>query len=57
MGYIYCCGKKLNGGKLAKIGKIGNSHHGLVVTTPSSVHEDASSILSLAQWDKDVALL
>ena len=34
-----------------------SSHHGSVVTNPTRIHEDVDSILGLAQWVKDPALL
>ena len=34
-----------------------SSHHGSVVTNPSSIHEDLVLIPGLAQWVKDLALL
>ena len=33
-----------------------SSHSGPVVTNLTKIHEDASSIPGLAQWDKDLAL-
>ena len=33
------------------------SHLGSAVMNPASIHEDVGSILNLAQWIKDLALL
>ena len=37
--------------------KMKSSHHGSVVTNPTSIHEDDSSIPGFTQWVKDLALL
>ena len=34
-----------------------SSHHGSVVTDPTSIHEDVGLIYGLTQWVKDLALL
>ena len=34
----------------------GGSYRGSLVTSPTSIHEDAGSIPDLAQWFKDLAL-
>ena len=36
---------------------LGNSHHGSVVTNPTSIHEDMGWIPGLTQWVKDLVLL
>ena len=37
--------------------KLGHSHCGSMIISPTSIHEDVGSILGLAQWVKDLALL
>ena len=42
--------------KVIKEKRLGSSHHGSVVTNPTSIHEDAGSIAGLTVWVKDPAL-
>ena len=48
--------KKFNNIFNSKYPKHGSSHCGSVVTSPTSIHEDAGSIPGLTQWFKDLAL-
>ena len=42
--------------RVFKIYQKGSSHCGLVVTNPTSIHEDAGLIAGLTQWVKDLVL-
>ena len=52
---ISCCQKKKEK-EINKEKKSISSHGGSAVTNLTSIHEDADSILGLAQWVKDPAL-
>ena len=58
-GYLQQCEKNPQTPKprnTKKIKKKRSSHHGSVITNPTSIQEDTGSIPGLAQWVKDVVL-